>query len=223
VKFLPLILLFITCELFGKCDSAVFIPENFDWKLMTDSTRFKPVFAGGEPDRYKFTIHDKWGETVFDTDIPMQGWNGLFRNRKGNCTAGTFMWTLDCEWTGDSVSVFCMGYVTCHNSCVVKVTALDTLQCRPTMYIPNAFTPNGDGPNDMFMPLFGCPPVNYEFFIFDRWGNLIFETRDVNKGWDGTIAKNEIAQTDNYVWKIKCSFFEGDKKRQFIGHVALIR
>jgi hypothetical protein len=45
----------------------------------------------------------------------------------------------------------------------------------------------------------------------------------VNKGWDGTIAKNEIAQTDNYVWKIKCSFFEGDKKRQFIGHVALIR
>lgn len=190
---------------------------------MTDSTRFKPSFAGSEPDKYKFTIHDKWGETVFETNFPMQGWNGLFNNRKGNCNAGTFMWSLDCEWTDDSVSVFCMGYVTCMNSAVVKITAMDTLQCRPSMYVPNALTPNGDSFNDMFMPQFGCPPLEYEMFIFDRWGNVIFQTKDVNKGWNGNQGANDPAPMDTYVWQIKCSFFEGDKKRKYIGHVTLIR
>lgn len=224
MKFLNTLVLYIfPFMLFAQCDSAIFIPEKFDWLTMTDSTRFRPTFTGSEPDEYEFTIHDKWGETVFHTDIPSQGWNGLFSNKRGNCMAGTYMWTLNCTWTGDSVSVTCMGYVACMNTRAVKVTALDTLQCRPSVYVPNAFTPNGDGPNDVFIPLFGCPPVDYEFVIFDRWGNVIFQTKDVNKGWDGTANGGNNAQIDTYVWRIKCSFYEGDKKRQFTGHVALIR
>ncbi len=189
---------------------------------MTDSTRFKPTFTVALPDVYEFTIHDKWGETVFHTDIPEQGWNGLMNNRKGNCTAGTFMWTLSCKWTGDSVSVYCMGYITCLNTRSVTITTLDTLSCRPHVFVPNTFTPNGDGMNEDFRAQFGCPPLDFQMLIFDRWGNLIFETKDPNKGWDGT-SKGANLSPDNYVWQIKCSFYEGDKNRKLIGHVALIR
>jgi gliding motility-associated-like protein len=206
----------------SQCDSAIFIPEKFNWLAMTDSTRFKPGFAADQPDRYEFIIHNKWGETVFETTIPEQGWNGLRNNRTGNCEAGTFLWTLNCEWKSDSTSVFCMGYVTCLGSRGVKVTPLDTIQCKPSVYVPNAITPNGDGINEDFRPIFGCPPKNYSMLIFDRWGNLVFETKDVYKGWDGTI-KGSPAPMDIYVWQISFSFYEGDKKRESIGHVTLLR
>lgn len=189
---------------------------------MTDSTRFKPTFQGFEPDRYAFKIYNKWGETVFETDIPSQGWNGLLNNRRGNCEAGTFMWMLNCEWTGDSVSLMCSDYVTCMNTRSVNIIPLDTLQCRPTVWIPNAFTPNGDGPNDVFMPQFGCSPLNYTMWIFDRWGNVIFETKDHNAGWDGT-SKGQNQQSDVYVCKITWKAYEGDKQRTYINRVTLIR
>jgi gliding motility-associated-like protein len=221
-KLLSLIFISISLQAFAFCDSSIFIPEKFNWELMTDSTRFKPTFFGSEPDKYEFTIYNKWGEAVFITNIPSQGWNGLWNNKRGNCEAGTFMWTLRCEWTGDSVSVSCTDYIVCMNTRAVNVTALDTLQCRPTVYIPNVLTPNGDGMNEWFMPTFGCPPLNYTMWIYDRWGNVIFETKDRNVGWDGT-SKGQPQQSDVYVCKITWKAYEGDKQRTHISQVTLIR
>ncbi|MBC7865187.1 MAG: PKD domain-containing protein, partial [Bacteroidia bacterium] len=69
-------------------------------------------------------------------------------------------------------------------------------------WIPNAFTPfNNDDVNPLFKPLvFGVQ--DYEFQVFDRWGELIFETHDTEQGWDGTY-KGDKVQIDVYVWKIK--------------------
>ncbi len=223
MKFLcSLLLVFFSFVLDAQCDSGIFIPEKFDWKQMTDSTRFKPTFRVESPDKYEFIIHNKWGETMFYTDIPEQGWNGLLNNRKGNCTAGTFMWTLNCTWSSDSTSVYCMGYVTCLSSRAVTITALDTLQCRPVMYVPNVITPNGDGLYEDFRPVFGCMPVNFAMQIFDRWGNLIFETKDLATGWDGT-SKGQQQEAGVYVWKITWKAFEGDKQRTLMNNVTLIR
>jgi len=53
------------------------------------------------------------------------------------------------------------------------------------LLIPNAFTPNGDGKNDVFRPRFSGPSKNYQFSIFNRWGELVFRTRSPMDGWDG--------------------------------------
>jgi gliding motility-associated-like protein len=79
------------------------------------------------------------------------------------------------------------------------------------LFIPNAFTPNGDGANPLFGPTL-IPDSSgefrmgkYYFAIFDRWGNRIFETQDINKKWDGTI--NNIAAdvgTYHYLIQLTC-------------------
>ncbi|MCB0429070.1 MAG: gliding motility-associated C-terminal domain-containing protein [Flavobacteriales bacterium] len=88
------------------------------------------------------------------------------------------------------------------------------------IYVPNAFTPNKDGVNDLFT----VGQYNYcdfEMYIFDRWGNLIFQTTSLT-GWDGKTSENVVAQEDVYVWLIKATDCNGkDYKR--IGHVSLIR
>lgn len=93
------------------------------------------------------------------------------------------------------------------------------------IYAPNAFTPtNNDGINDTFMPRgIGIDPDNFEMTIFDRWGNAIYKTTDINRGWDGRAnGGDKIAQIDVYVWKIVTKDFRGDT-HEYIGHVTLIK
>lgn len=72
----------------------------------------------------------------------------------------------------------------------------------PNYYLPNAFTPNGDGLNDKFIPVpVGIRSTDY-FRIFNRYGKLMFETRQWMQGWDGTL-KGKPAEAGAYVWMIK--------------------
>ena len=69
-------------------------------------------------------------------------------------------------------------------------------------YSPNIFTPNDDGINDVFEPqLLNIDMNSYTLFIFDRWGNTIFETNNYNQGWDGKY-KGEFVIQDVYSYKI---------------------
>jgi gliding motility-associated-like protein len=90
-------------------------------------------------------------------------------------------------------------------------------------FIPNAFTPDGDGVNDGFYGK-GYGITKYEIWIFDRWGNLIFTTTDINQAWDGSVQGKggDIAQIDVYVWKVALTDVF-DKKHKYIGHVSLIK
>ncbi|MCF8463669.1 MAG: gliding motility-associated C-terminal domain-containing protein [Flavobacteriales bacterium] len=56
----------------------------------------------------------------------------------------------------------------------------------PEIFVPNVFSPNDDGANDIFKPR-GTEPFDYEMRIYDRWGNCVFETKELAKGWDGTF------------------------------------
>lgn len=73
-----------------------------------------------------------------------------------------------------------------------------------TFYVPNAFTPNGNGNNDEFGPVFtNILTERYEFYIFDRWGNIVFQTDDPYQKWNGKWQnKGDKVQTDVYVYKI---------------------
>ncbi len=78
-----------------------------------------------------------------------------------------------------------------------------------TIYVPNAFTPDGDGINEEFKPVgYNISSENYTFLIFTRWGQLLFETYDFNQGWDGTF--NGIpCWADSYVYYLQYMDMEG--------------
>jgi gliding motility-associated-like protein len=88
------------------------------------------------------------------------------------------------------------------------------------IYIPDAFTPDGNGINDMFVCKgMGIDVTRFEMMIFDRWGELIFKTTDFYQGWDGTVkGKKNKATQDVYVYKIKVYDLKGDK-HELVGHV----
>lgn len=87
---------------------------------------------------------------------------------------------------------------------------------------PNAFTPDGYGPseNEIFRPIYEGV-IEYELYIYNRWGELIFTTKDLNDGWDGNI-NGDMAKPDVYVWKAKGKFTNG-KAFELAGDVTLIR
>src|SRR5207253_2508842 len=88
-----------------------------------------------------------------------------------------------------------------------------------SLYVPDAFTPNGDDLNDIFLPVVRSSK-QYQLRIFDRWGKLIFQSSDPNKGWDGKVAGVNCMQ-GIYVWRINVSSFRGQTIEKS-GHVTLM-
>ncbi|MCX8080860.1 MAG: gliding motility-associated C-terminal domain-containing protein, partial [Bacteroidia bacterium] len=87
-------------------------------------------------------------------------------------------------------------------------------------YVPDAFSPNGDGINDTFGPK-GYGPFTFELTIHDRWGEKIFTSRKLNEPWDGTF-RGEECKPDIYVWKLTVTL-PGGKKEIKTGHVTLLK
>jgi gliding motility-associated-like protein len=92
------------------------------------------------------------------------------------------------------------------------------------IYVPNTFTPDGDGLNDIFLPILtaGYRPGTYEFAIYNRWGERFFYTEDVDQGWDGTFKGNEV-QVGTYTYTIKFKSSMDNNVYTYNGHVNLIR
>ena len=89
-------------------------------------------------------------------------------------------------------------------------------------FVPSAFTPNDDGVNDSFIGK-GVFVKEFEMLIFDRWGNLIYETIDLGKPWDGKVnGGKDLGQQDVYVYSIKVSDFKNNTHK-YRGIVTLVR
>jgi gliding motility-associated-like protein len=91
-------------------------------------------------------------------------------------------------------------------------------------YIPNTFTPNGDEFNNTFQPIFssGYDPQNYSFIIFDRWGQIVFESKNPTVGWDGTYG-DKVLGNDTFVWKLGFKEKANDNEHYTSGHVNLVK
>ncbi|MES2593082.1 MAG: PKD domain-containing protein [Bacteroidota bacterium] len=108
------------------------------------------------------------------------------------------------------------------NNCIDTSYQTVTIEPEFLFYIPSAFTPNNDGKNDVFTGK-GVFIVTFEMMIFDRWGNLVFFSDDINKPWDGTVNYgSEIAQQDVYVYTIKITDIKR-KKHSYNGIITLVR
>jgi gliding motility-associated-like protein len=88
------------------------------------------------------------------------------------------------------------------------------------MFVPNAFSPNGDGHNDV-LKVNGICLQNLSFMIFNRWGEKVFETIDQETGWDGTY-KGEAMNTGVYVYRLEGKTYDG-KAFSGKGNITLIR
>ncbi|MES2593081.1 MAG: PKD domain-containing protein [Bacteroidota bacterium] len=108
------------------------------------------------------------------------------------------------------------------NNCIDTAYQTVTIEPEFLFYVPNSFTPNNDGQNDAFTGK-GVFIIEFEMMIFDRWGNLIFFSEDINKPWNGTADYgSEIAQQDVYVYTIKVTDIKR-KKHSYRGIVTLVR
>jgi len=117
-----------------------------------------------------------------------------------------------------TVSLVVENNLGCYDTAIAKISKL--LSCYIT--VPNAFTPNGDGKNDWLYPLNAYMATNLEFMVFNRYGQLVFETRDWTHKWDGKI--NGIPQgTGTYIWTLRYTDGPSGKKFFLRGSSVLIR
>ncbi|MCS3802263.1 gliding motility-associated C-terminal domain-containing protein [Niastella sp. OAS944] len=94
-------------------------------------------------------------------------------------------------------------------------------QCLAGFFVPNAFSPNGDKKNDTFKPILMGNVVKYQLLIYNRWGQIVFQSVDLNTGWDGNLA-GKPQNSGGYVWK--CTYqFEGAPVQHEKGMVILVR
>lgn len=94
------------------------------------------------------------------------------------------------------------------------------------VYVPNTFTPDGDGTNDEFQPVMtsGFDRETYHLYIFNRWGQLVFESKDIDYGWNGSFA-GEVAQDGTYTWKIEFKSLDRNNPslQAMTGHVNILK
>ena len=142
----------------------------------------------------------------------------------------TYQWTpedgLSCSTcattraTPMSTTNYCVE-VTDNNGC--SDTACVTVKVRDDcgeLFVPNAFSPNGDGVNDVLYVRGGCIKEMH-FIIYDRWGHMVFESTDQNVGWDGTY-KGKPLQDAVFVYYLKVLYYDG-RTEEMKGNVALMR
>ena len=166
--------------------------------------------------------------STFETDVD----NGIVHFYNQSST-NVVSWNWNTDATSYIISNPSHTYL---NDGVYPVTLVvtDSMGCKDTLvkdiiikpeytfYAPNGFTPNGDGINESFLPIgTGWDNNNYNLWIFDRWGNMIFHTSNPNQGWDG-IRYNDVVQEDTYVWKVDLKdVFE--TQHEYHGQVSVVK
>jgi len=115
-------------------------------------------------------------------------------------------------------------YVTVSSDGCVNSDSVYIGKSTPGVYMPNAFTPNGDGINDVLKPVVSEPLSDYHLIIFNRWGHVLFESTSYDQGWDGTY-NGKPQENAVYTWKIVYSVYENKNKEtvEKTGTVLLFR
>ncbi|NPA67404.1 MAG: PKD domain-containing protein [Chlorobi bacterium] len=109
------------------------------------------------------------------------------------------------------------------NKCVDSLTLTSEVIVLPegNIEFPNAFTPDGNGDNDIFAPAVYTSVKTFEMYIYNRWGEEVFHTTDINEGWNGYF-EGSLAPQDVYVWRASGIFLNGTPF-EIAGSVTLLR
>jgi gliding motility-associated-like protein len=127
--------------------------------------------------------------------------------------------------TGESITITEGGFysVIFQGQCGVQYDTIfiEDRECKPILFIPSAFTPNGDGRNERFV-ISGSGIRSFEMRVFNRWGQQIFYSTDLNFSWDGTF-NGKLVQMSSYVYIITYTGFDSNRTYEERGTVNVIR
>jgi gliding motility-associated-like protein len=109
------------------------------------------------------------------------------------------------------------------HGCTDSAESIFIIEDVTTVYVPSAFTPNNDGINDMFGPVMtGIIVDDFHFTVFNRWGEMIFETDNPSEHWDGSYRNSE-AKPDTYTWQLTYRSNNSLRKGRQSGTITLVR
>jgi gliding motility-associated-like protein len=181
-----------------------------------------PVTNGlvGEDDVYHEICDGDSIVDVFDLQSLVQGLNQWY-------VFGDTISNQILSLTWQSQGIYTFQGVRWENGCVSNPQSFTVTidQCpNELIYIPTAFTPNGDERNNTFKPIItsGVDIFNYSFLIYNRWGQIIWESLSPLSGWDGTY-NNLPCQDGTYTWKLRFKVIDTDEIKEYMGNLTLIR
>lgn len=190
------------CRVFAEFDDLIFAQ-------LRPKADFS--FTPAQPDLRNSTL------TIFNTSEDADAYEWLLNGSFESVLENPIISLLDTGF--QSIELIALN----ENGCTDTLIQFVDIAPEVFAYLPNAFSPNDDGENDGFQILGLLGEVRaYEMQIWDRWGNLIFETTDINRPWRGNTLSNVAASIGVYVYTIS---FLGprDKSYQYSGSVTLMR
>lgn len=108
-------------------------------------------------------------------------------------------------------------------NCSSSVSSIINILSDVLIYAPNAFTPDGDNLNQKWrVYIDGIDIYDFHLTIYNRWGEIIWESYDSSAEWDGSYG-NSIAEEGVYIWVIQAKDAISDKKYEFKGHLTIIK
>ena len=171
----------------------------WSWPVYADDLRFEPFGAEVEI----------LGDPTFCNEPTQMEASGNF---------ASYLWSTGSKQRTADVDQ--QGVVTLEVTDVNGCKAVDSVFvltfCPSTFYAPNVFSPNFDGVNDEFQVFPQKNIAQFRLLVFNRWGELVFETENLNDGWDGTF-RGKVAPQDMYIWTANLDGFA------ITGNVLLIR
>lgn len=227
-------------------DTGVTAPYSYRWIDSTGTTiqttassAIGDTVKGLAPGVYKVYIRDAEGcgknVLVVVGEIPLPGVSlpgdttlciGMPLNIGTEVQAGVnYLWS-----TGDTSCCITVGQAGTYllkatNKCgtVEDNIQINYVKCKYCFFVPNAFSPNGDGKNDKFNVLETCLVEKYKLDIFNRWGELVFTTLSTSKSWDGTYNGRD-AEGGVYFYRINARLTDRSKEEiELKGDITLIR
>ncbi|MBV6405441.1 MAG: hypothetical protein GFGODING_02214 [Flavobacteriales bacterium] len=140
----------------------------------------------------------------------------------GSSTATDPLFTFPSQFGGSyPVTLVVANILGCADSTTRWVEVRDEL----LVYVPNTFTPDGDGLNEVFRVIGNdIDKDEFQLLIFDRWGEVVFSSTDPAEGWNGTVGNGGgPVVTGVYPWRLRVASLYGQEKREIFGHVTVLK
>lgn len=172
-------------------------------------------------------------EAAFSYTPPVVGTDQEVQFTDESINAESWVWTFGDgggstdqhpTYTYDEVGIYVVELIVFNGVCEDSTSQTIVVEEEILFFIPNAFTPDGDLFNERFTPVFtsGFDPYDYHLSIYNRWGELLFESFNAATGWNGTYG-GRLVQDGVYIWKIEFGDINNDQRHNYNGHVTIIK
>jgi gliding motility-associated-like protein len=150
--------------------------------------------------------------------------NEVYQLRATGAGGGVYKWQDSTSTPMYTVTQPGLYAIVAYNSCgsTADSIVVQYHDCACQVYLPTAFTPNGDGRNDYFRPVYRCPIYEYTMSIYNRWGERVYFTTDPQVAWTGRV-NGKTADIGTYVWIMDYKEVETRIPVHKTGTVTLVR